>query len=416
MTKVLRPENPNQVSEIIKWSLGDELPLDIAGTNTKRNLGRPILDEYGSEVNRMIGHTLELSELNGIVLYEPEELVLTAGAGTPISDIEAVIAANGQQLAFEPMNLERLYGNDGGTLGGVIACNLSGPRRFKSGAARDHILGIKGVSGRGELLKSGGRVVKNVTGYDLSKLMTGSYGTLAARTEITIKVLPAPENIRTLVLLDLDDETAQLVMTAAINSSHEVNGAAHLPLAVALSSTIKNIYSSRTAITGLRLEGFGPSVDARIEALRILLKKYGDLEELDNKESITFWSEVRDVRPFQEENSVLWRMSVTPSLSPLIVRNIVSEYAGSAFYDWGGGLIWYCMKDSCEDCGAQKIRSVLNKSGGGHATLIRADALSRAQVEVFQPQSKSLAELSLRVKKSFDPKRIMNPERMYLGV
>ena len=416
MTKVLKPENPDQVVEIIEWSLGDELPLDIAGTNTKHNLGRAILGECGDEGNRVIGHTLELSQLNGIVLYEPDELVLTAEAGTPISDIEAAIAVNQQQLAFEPMNLERLYGNEGGTLGGVIACNLSGPRRFKSGAARDHILGIKGVSGRGELFKSGGRVVKNVTGYDLSKLMTGSYGTLAALTEITIKVLPSPEDVRTLILVGLDDEMAQLAMTVAINSSHEVNGAAHLPLTLALQSSVKNISSSQTAITGLRLEGFGPSVDARIEALRINLKKYGDLEELDMEDSIIFWSEVRDARPFQKENSVLWRMSVTPSLSPLIVKDIKSEFAGVAFYDWGGGLIWYCMKQSSEDCGAQKVRSVLQNCGGGHATLVRADNISRAQVEVFQPQSQALADLSSRVKKSFDPKRIMNPDRMYLGV
>lgn len=416
MTKVLKPENPDQVVEIIEWSLGDELPLDIAGTNTKHNLGRPILGEYGDEGNRVIGHTLELSQLNGIVLYEPDELVLTAEAGTPISDIEAAIAVNQQQLAFEPMNLERLYGNEGGTLGGVIACNLSGPRRFKSGAARDHILGIKGVSGRGELFKSGGRVVKNVTGYDLSKLMTGSYGTLAALTEITIKVLPSPEDVRTLILVGLDDEMAQLAMTVAINSSHEVNGAAHLPLTLALQSSVKNISSSQTAITGLRLEGFGPSVDARIEALRINLKKYGDLEELDMEDSIIFWSEVRDARPFQKENSVLWRMSVTPSLSPLIVKDIQSELAGVAFFDWGGGLIWYCMKQSSEDCGALKVRSVLQNCGGGHATLVRADDISRAQVEVFQPQSQALADLSSRVKKSFDPKRIMNPDRMYLGV
>ncbi|MAQ55989.1 MAG: 2-hydroxy-acid oxidase [Rhodospirillales bacterium] len=416
MTKVLKPENPNQVSEIIEWSLGDELPLDIAGTNTKRNLGRPILGKYGDADNRVIGHTLELSQLNGILLYEPEELVLTAEAGTPISDIEAAIAVNRQQLAFEPMNLERLYGTEGGTLGGVISCNLSGPRRFKSGAARDHILGIKGVSGRGELFKSGGRVVKNVTGYDLSKLMTGSYGTLAALTEITIKVLPSPEDTRTLILIGLDDELAQQAMTAAINSSHEVSGAVHLPLTLAIQSSVANISSSQTAITGLRLEGFGPSVDARIEALRINLKKYGDLEELDREDSVVFWSEVRDVRPFQKENRVLWRMSVTPSLSPLIVKNIRSEYEGEAFYDWGGGLIWYSMNQSSEDCGAQKVRSTIQNNGGGYATLIRADDISRSQVEVFQPQPKALAALSSRVKKSFDPKRIMNPDRMYLGV
>ncbi len=190
----------------------------------------------------------------------------------------------------------------------------------------------------------------------------------------------------------------------------------HLPLTLAIQSSVANISSSQTAITGLRLEGFGPSVDARIEALRINLKKYGDLEELDREDSVVFWSEVRDVRPFQKENRVLWRMSVTPSLSPLIVKNIRSEYEGEAFYDWGGGLIWYSMNQSSEDCGAQKVRSTIQNNGGGHATLIRADDISRSQVEVFQPQPKALAALSSRVKKSFDPKRIMNPDRMYLGV
>lgn len=425
MTEALQPAEVAQVAETVAWAVGEEIPLEIVGAATKRGLGRPLLGAHGGAQgtggNRIIGHTLDLSRLSGISLYEPEELVLTAGAGTPLAEIEAAVAAEGQQLAFEPMHMARLYGNDGGTLGGAVACNLAGPRRIKAGAARDHVLGIKGVSGRGEAFKSGGRVVKNVTGYDLSKLMTGSYGTLAALTEITIKVLPAPEKTRTILVLGLDDEAAQRAMTTALNSSHEVSGAAHLPAAVAAQSAVGYVSGAGGAVTALRVEGFGPSVAARTEALRELLGSLGTLEELHSANSAVFWQEVRDVAPFQAGDLPLWRISATPNSGAAVVRDVADALSGTAFYDWGGGLIWYRLDGPvddrlADDCGATVVRQALERHGGGHATLVRAADEVRARVEVFQPQADGLAALTARVKDSFDPRRILNPGRMYRGV
>jgi glycolate oxidase FAD binding subunit len=416
MTEVLQPADAAQVAETVAWAVGEETPLEIAGTATKRGLGRPLLGPQGGEGNRTIGHTLDLSRLSGITLYEPEELVLSARAGTPLADIEAAVADNGQQLAFEPIDMARLYGNQGGTLGGAIACNLAGPRRIKAGAARDHVLGIAGVSGRGEAFKSGGRVVKNVTGYDLSKLMTGSYGTLAALTDITIKVLPAPEKIRTVLLLGLDDAMAQGAMTAALNSSHEVSGAAHLPAPAAAQSAVSYVSSAGGAVTALRVEGFTPSVAARTEALRDLLGSFGDLEELHSANSAVFWQEVRDAAPFQPGDQPLWRISVAASAGAAVVGEIAGAQPGAAMYDWGGGLIWYRLDGVPGDAGAAAVRAALDRLGGGHATLVRASDEVRAQVEVFQPQAEGLAALTARVKDSFDPRRILNPGRMYRGV
>ncbi len=420
MTEVLQPADAALVVETVAWAVGEELPLEIAGTATKRGLGRPLLGTHGGPDgtggNRIIGHTLDLSRVSGISLYEPEELVLTAGAGTPLAEIEATVAEQGQQLAFEPMQMARLYGNDGGTLGGAVACNLAGPRRVKAGAARDHVLGVKGVSGRGAAFKSGGRVVKNVTGYDLSKLMSGSYGTLAALTEITLKVLPAPEKIRTILVLGLDDEAAGRAMTAALNSSHEVSGAAHLPAPAAARSAVGYISGGAGAVTALRVEGFSPSVAARIEALRALLEPFGALEELHSANSAVFWQEVRDVAPFQSGDDAVWRISVAPNAGTVVVRDIAAAQPGAAFYDWGGGLIWYRLDGEADDAGATVVRTALERHGGGHATLVRAADEVRARVEVFQPQANGLAALTARVKDSFDPRRILNPGRMYQGV
>ena len=416
MTEILQPADAAQVVETVAWATGEEVPLEIAGTATKRGLGRPLLGPHGGEGNRIIGHTLDLSRLSGIMLYEPEELVLSAGAGTPLAEIEAAVAERGQQLAFEPMHLARHYGTDGGTLGGAIACNLAGPRRIKAGAARDHVLGVQGVSGRGEAFKSGGRVVKNVTGYDLSKLMTGSYGTLAALTEITIKVLPAPEKIRTVLVFGLDDETAQRAMTTALNTSHEVSGAAHLPAPVAAQSAVTYVSGAGAAVTALRVEGFGPSVAARTEALRELLASFGTLEELHSTNSVVLWQEVRDAAPFQAVDQALWRLSVMPNAGAAVVHDIATVLPGDALYDWGGGLIWYRVDGPADDGGVAAVRAALDNHGGGHATLIRGDDEVRARVDVFQPQAGGLAALSARVKDSFDPRRILNPGRMYRGV
>ncbi len=216
----LRPADEQQLSEAIATCSVRGETLELSAGGSKRGYGRKV----------DAAHTLDLSAFAGIRLYEPEELVLTAGAATDLGEIERALAAARQHLAFEPPDWRHLWGSNAApTLGGVIACNLSGPRRLRDGAARDHHLGFRAVSGRGEQFKSGGRVVKNVTGYDLSKLIAGSFGTLAAATEVTVKTVPAPEETRTLLLSGLGDAEALAAMTAALAAPYEVSGAAHLP-------------------------------------------------------------------------------------------------------------------------------------------------------------------------------------------
>src|SRR5476649_113482 len=256
MTDVVKPRDAKEVEDAVRWALGNDKALEVVGQGTKRSIGRPSQTDL----------TLDLSGLSGVTLYEPEELVLSAQAGTPLAEIEALVESKGQQLAFEPMDYGPILGQpaDAGSLGGALAPNLSGPRRIKAGAARDHFLGFSAVSGRGETFKSGGRVVKNVTGYDLCKLMAGSWGTLAALTEVTIKVLPKPETEATLAVDGLDDAAAMKAMSIAMGSTCEVSGAAHLPAPAAGHG---GETGSARAITALRLEGVAPSVAHRRAAL-----------------------------------------------------------------------------------------------------------------------------------------------------
>jgi glycolate oxidase FAD binding subunit len=361
-------------------------PFEIIGTGTKRGLGRPV----------QAARTLDMSAFAEIAAYEPEELILEAGAGTRLAEIDALISARGQQLAFEPPDLSRLLGSDhSGTLGGLMACNLAGPRRIKAGAARDHVLGIRGVSGRGEVFKAGARVVKNVTGYDLPKLMTGSYGTLAALTRITVKVLPRPETEETILVEGLDDAAAVSVMSLAMQSPCEVSGAAHVP----------------DEGTYLRLEGIAASVAARRDALAKLLSR--PVQVLAAKASASVWQRIRDVLPLADsQERHVWRLSVTPSDAPDLLAKLRGRLDLRYLLDWAGGLVWLDVPPT-EDATADVIRGAMRS---GHATLIRAPEGVRAAVDVFQPQAPALAALSSRVKDSFDPRRLFNPGRMSRGL
>src|SRR3954469_8703112 len=244
-----------QVSEVVTWAAAEEQPLEIGGGGSKRGVGRPL----------QVEHVLEVSALSGIGEYEAAELVLTAGAATPLAEIEAALDANHQMFACEPADWRTLLGTESSTqtLGGALSCNLAGPRRIRAGAARDHFLGFQSVNGRGEIYKAGGKVVKNVTGYDLCKLIAGAYGTLGVLTEVTIRVTPKPETARTLLLLGLDDETAVRAMAEGLNSSYEVSGAAHLPPTVARRSQVPAIARAGDAVTALRIEGPEPSTAYR---------------------------------------------------------------------------------------------------------------------------------------------------------
>jgi glycolate oxidase FAD binding subunit len=395
---LLKPRDAKDVEAAVQWALGEGKTLEIVGHGSKRGIGRAAQWDL----------SLDLSDLSGVTLYEPEELILSAKAGTPIAEVEALLAKHNQELAFEPMDYGPVFGGapGAGTIGGTLGANLSGPRRIKAGAARDHFLGVTAVSGRGETFKSGGRVVKNVTGYDLCKVLAGSWGTLAVMTDVTVKVLPRAETEETLLVLGLDDGSAARAMSIAMGSSNDVSGAAHFPAPLAAAIQAE----AGTAITALRLEGVGPSVKHRRHALEALLKPLGEITVFAEPDSRALWKAVRDVRPFAQGDSALWRISVAPTRGAEVAATIGegAEY----FYDWAGGLIWLAMP-ATDDGGAARVRAAV---GEGHATLIRAPAAIRAAVPVFEPQDAGLAALTRRVKESFDPKGVLGSGRMYAGV
>ncbi|MDF2094965.1 glycolate oxidase subunit GlcE [Aquibaculum arenosum] len=400
----LRPETPDQLQDALAWSLSEQAPLEILGQGTKRGWGRPVESR-----NR-----LDMSALTGITLYEPEELVLSARAGTPLAEIRTALAEKNQELAFEPGDWAPLWGGaaGAGTVGGMIGCNLAGPRRIRQGAARDHFLGFTAVTGRGETVKSGGRVVKNVTGYDLSKLLCGSFGTLAAMSEVTLKVLPRAEKTRTVLLLGLDDRRAIEVLCAALGSPHEVSGAAHLPKDAAAGSEVSFVKQAGGSVTAIRVEGPGPSVDARCAALRQELAGFGGTEELHSHNSLQFWRELTDLAPLAARPDLaIWRVSVKPTDGADVAAEILAERDGLHLFDWGGGLVWFGTAPE-GDAGEAAVRGAL-ADRGGHAALLRAPEPLRATLPVFQPQAPALAALSRRVKEAFDPQAVLNPGRMY---
>ncbi|MCV0395333.1 MAG: glycolate oxidase subunit GlcE [Rhizobiaceae bacterium] len=398
---IFTPTSPAEVLDAVAWAVSEEAPLEILGHGSKRGIGLPLQTE----------HTLDLSRLSGVTLYEPEELVLSARAGTPIAEMEARLAEAGQRFAFEPMDYGPLLGGEPGrgTIGGMLAANLAGPRRLTAGAARDHVLGVHAISGRGEAFKSGGRVVKNVTGYDLSKAMAGSWGTLAVVTDVTFKVLPAAETEATLVLHGLSDEQAVAAMARALGSSAEVSSAAHLPETVA--GRVADGTLAGGASTLLRIEGFGPSVDYRTQSLTDLLRDAGEIGRIEREASIALWRQIRDCAPFANgTDKPVWRVSMAPTDGHRMVMALRMEAAVDCFYDWQGGLVWLSMEDG--EPHADELRRLIAAHGGGHATLVRAAPAVRAAAPVFQPQPAALAALTDRLRSEFDPKGILNPGRM----
>ncbi len=394
------PGDLEELREAVGEALAAEEPLEIVGGGSKRGLGRPM----------QTPRTLDLSRLSGIRDYQPSELVLTAAAATPVDDIERALGESGQMLAFEPPDWRALLGTaeTRPTLGGVIACNLSGPRRVKAGAARDHFLGFRAVSGRAEVFKAGGKVVKNVTGYDLPKLLAGSYGTLAVLEEVTLKVLPRPERAISVALCGLDAAGAAEAMRRALASPHEVSGAVYLPAGAAL-------LPAMPGLVALRLEGPAPSVAFRRERLLALLAGGGEAATLEDEASAAFWRAVRDLEPFADRaDRAVWRVSVAPARGAAFGAALARSLDMLWYLDWGGGLVWLAVADA-EDGGAAAIRRAIRGADGrqtGHATLIRGSGALRRAVPVFEPQPPALAALAARVKESFDPRHILNPGRM----
>jgi glycolate oxidase FAD binding subunit len=403
MSETVRPEKHEDVEAFVAWAAAEETPISVVGAGTKAGLGRPL----------QTGHTLDLSGLAGITLYEPEELVLRAGAGTPLAEIERHLREQDQELAFEPPDFGPLFGGTAQscTIGGVIACNLSGPRRIKAGAARDHFLGLSAVSGRGVTFRAGGRVVTNVTGYDLCKVLAGSYGTLGVMSEVTVKVLPAPAKVRTVLIFGLDDSAGVAALIEASKTSHEVSGLAHLPRAVAARSAVGYVAVGGASVTALRIEGPAGSVAHRCEALKALFGARAPVEELHSHNSRQLWAEIGDLALIDAgDDRALWRVSVPPTEGARVATEIGRSLALEVLFDWAGGLVWLSLP-AADDAHHAAVRAALGPAGG-HATLFKAADAVRAAVPVFQPQPDSLAALTARLRESFDPRRILNPGRM----
>jgi glycolate oxidase FAD binding subunit len=395
------PATAAEVQQIVADAVSERRTLEVRGGGSKRLMREPIAAQA----------LLDVSSLTGITDYDPDELVVTARAGTALAEIEAALANRQQMLAFEPFDHGPLFGLPPGraTLGGIIAANVSGPRRVSIGAARDHILGCTAVSGRGETLKAGGAVVKNVTGFDLPKLMAGSWGTLALLLSITVRVMPQPRSETTLLFGGLSDIAANRLMCAAMATPAAVSAAAHV--------------GSTRPVTALRLEGFGPSVDARCRELLRVLAPLAAGEAIEAEESSGFWRGVRTLDALPREGHVLWRISMPPAHSwqiPSLLGSIEAQYV----YDWAGALVWVALPEDAPHASGARIRTIAH-SLGGNARLIRAQAAVREasalamqsdRAPVAQGSSAPVAQgeeglklLHERVKAAFDPSGILNP-------
>ncbi|MEM8663000.1 MAG: glycolate oxidase subunit GlcE [Pseudomonadota bacterium] len=393
MQSALSPTNATEVVDALQWALSAKEPLEVIGGGTKRAIANP----------SQTGHSLDMSRCTGIVSYEPEELVLSVAPGTSMVELSQALEGAGQMLAFEPPDYGPLLGSDGtATFGGTFATNFAGPRRISAGAVRDHMLGLSAVSGRGEAFKAGGRVVKNVTGYDLARALAGSWGTLAVATELTVKVLPRPQEETTLLLHNLSAQQAVVAMSRAMGSSCDISGAAHLPADIAAAVLERD----GGAVTALRIEGFGPSVAARTTAAVALM---GGIETLTlpTEPSRALWAAVRDGTPFVGSTGVVWRCSVPPTAGPSVAQ--AAPQGARSYLDWAGGLVMIQTPDG--DSGAEAIRGAVADCGG-HALMLRAPVDIRAETPTFHPMSAGVAALSARLRTAFDPHGILNPNRM----
>ena len=404
--QVLRPAADWELRSMVAQLVEKQVPVEVIGNGTKRSIGRPTNAEA----------SLSVGSLRGITLYEPTELVMSAAAGTPLSQIETELAARGQMLAFEPIDLAPALGGMAGeqSIGGVFATNASGARRIQVGAARDHLIGLSGVNGMADLFKSGGRVMKNVTGIDIARGLAGSWGTLAVVSEVTFKVMPWPQDVLTLAFPGLTEDIGNELLCSAMGLPFEISGAVHLPKALSERLELAKFNQVGDALTVIRLENTSTSITYRRGKVLDALKAYGAPIELALDESIAFWGELRRLSVMPANGSCLWRISTAPSKGSQVIDAIGKHMPVNAFYDWSGGLIW-AEVPAAADGGSSDVRRAV-AIHGGHATLIRAEPSVRAEVDVFQPLEPAVVRVKQGLKKAFDPYGILNVGRMYANL
>ncbi len=407
------PQNEKEVSNLIKKNYKSNTPIELVGSGSKRKMGRLL----------QCGVTLSTSKLNGIVEYFPEELYIKVKAATPIKEIEEELEKNNQQLAFEPIDFGYFLNgkSDYGTAAGQVACNISGSRRFKVGSIRDHVLGFRGVNGRGEIIKSGGVVVKNVTGYDLSKLICGSYGTLVALTEITFKVLPKPEESKTLIIHSQKIERAIYFLDKSVSSSNDVSGAAFFPNDLKIPGCVMNIENTFKlndlkyggSLTAFRLEGPKKSIEERMKNLKEELKITNlEISVLEDYQSDIFWNKIKNLEFFSSTKNNIIRIVIPPSQCVQLLYQLISNKV-KYYTDWAGALIWMEACELTEEM-FDSIRKKVVKHGGYMSMIKPSDHLPYVE-EVFTINMNRF-NISQNIKKSFDPKRILNPGKMYTGI
>lgn len=406
MSDILRPATEWELKSMMQALVERQIGVEVLGAGTKRACGRPTA----------AAAALTTASLRGITLYEPTELVMSARTGTPLSQIEVELASRSQMLPFEPIDPGSMLGGQPGiqTIGGIFATNLSGARRITAGAARDHLLGARGINGRAEAFKAGGRVMKNVTGYDVARGLSGSWGTLAILTEVTFKVLPLPDDVATLVFVGHTEEIGAELLCAAMGSPFEVSGTAHLTAALAGRLKQEELSSERKPLTAIRIENFTKSIAYRKDRLKELLRAYGEPIELDLEGSLRFWGELRRLAVLPYAPSQIWRISTAPLAAAKLVASIRRHMPVEAYYDWSGGLVWIETPETA-DAGSADVRRAV-ASFGGHATLMRAAESVRRSVDVFQPMNPAVETLSRKLKSAFDPFGVLNPGRMYANL
>ena len=399
-----KPKTIEKISAVIKECYKKNIPLEVIGLKSKNKIGR----------NFQAEKTIDLSDYSGVIEYKPEELYIKVKAGTSLKKIKFELDKNNQQLAFEPVDFGLLFSGkkNEGSIGGVVSCNFSGSRRFKVGSARDHILGFQAVNGKGEIIKSGGTVVKNVTGYDLSKIIAGSYGTLVVLTEISIKVLPKPPSNKTIVIENPHLRKALEYLNLALSSSSDPSGGAFYPEYFKNYFTFNDL-TTQGPITAIRIEGTNDSIDYRIKKLcRELEIQKEEVVTLEPEQSNIFWEKTRSLEVFSNLKKNLFKI-VLPASETFEVINKLKVFEIKYFVDWGGSLIWVQLDDISTKT-FKDIKEIV-KSSSGYMTVIKIEENLKALVDVFtiDPIKYKITE---QIKKSFDPKRILNPGKMYSGI